>query len=289
MSAANLRSWRYVLALIVATSIASKTRGNAFVRGAYYRLGDNDPGAVAGAVGNDPTIDSFIDSLNLSRFGSPRYSANVPSKYAASKLSMAFANIGLGGPTVLGYYGRTTPLPAVDQGYGLEAWVNTPDVSVVLDPPVAPHLVAYNGTPGVNGFGFYEMGGNYVARIGAIDHPLGSTGSGTWHHLAYVQSFANASYYYDGKLISSTSTDPLPLAPTGGFWVGGRQSGVNNLDLFNGYVDEIRYQSFNPIAAGAFEPTAFLIDAPDPSQLALVCVAAAYGLSFRRRRRQWAW
>src|SRR5258706_10742332 len=124
-------SARYLLALIVMTSITLETRGNAFIRGAYYRLGENDPGAAAGAVGNDPTIDSFVDSLNLSRFGSPRYSANVPPKYAASKLSMSFANIGLGGPTVLGYYGRTTPLPT-DQGYALEAWVNTPDVSVAL-------------------------------------------------------------------------------------------------------------------------------------------------------------
>jgi hypothetical protein len=285
MSATNLRSWHYVLALIAIAVIALESRGSAFVRGAYYRLGENDPGAAGGAVGNDPTIDSFTDALNLGRFGSPRYSANVPQKYAASKLSMSFANIGLGGPTVLGYYGRTTPLPAVDQGYALEAWVNTPDVSVVLDPPTSPHLVAYNGTPGLNGFGFYESGGNYVARIGATDHPLGPTGGATWHHLAFVQSFADASYYYDGKLISSTSTDPLPLAPTGGFWLGGRQSGVDNLDLFNGYVDEVRYQSFNPLAAGAFEPTAFLIDAPDPSQLALVGVTAVYGLTLRRRRR----
>jgi hypothetical protein len=29
--------------------------------------------------------------------------------------------------------------------------------------------------------------------------------------------------------------------------------------LFNGWMDEVRYQSFNPLAAGAFEPTAFLI------------------------------
>jgi hypothetical protein len=195
---------------------------------------------------------------------------------------MAFANLGLGGPTVLGYYGRATPLPT-DQGYELEAWVNTPDVSVVLDPPTAPHLVAYNGTPGVNGFGFYESGGNYVARIGAVDHPLGPTGSGTWHHLAFVQSFGNSSYYYDGKQVSSSSTDPLPLPPTGGFWLGGRQSGASDLDLFNGYVDEVRYQSFNPIAAGSFEPTAFLIDAPEPSSMMLMAVLGALGICKRRR------
>src|SRR2546421_1405872 len=109
-------SARYVLALIVIAAISLETRGNAFVRGAYYRLGENDPGATASAVGNDPTIDSFADALNLGRFGSPRYSSNVPAGYAQSQLSMAFANISLGVPTVLGYYGRAASLPP-DQWY----------------------------------------------------------------------------------------------------------------------------------------------------------------------------
>ncbi len=32
--------------------------------------------------------------------------------------------------------------------------------------------------------------------------------------------------------------------------------------LFNGWIDEVRYQSFNPLSAGAFNPTAFLIRDP---------------------------
>jgi len=282
MSAIIGRLWPCVLGMIVVTFSACEARGNAFVSGAYYRLGEDDPGAAAGAVGNNPTVDQFTNALNLGRIGSPHYSSNVPKGYATSKLSMAFANLGLGGPSFLGYYGRATSLPT-DQGVALEAWVNTPDVSVVLDPPTAPHLVAYNGTPGVNGFGFYESGGSYVARIGGVDHLLGPTGSGTWHHLAFVQSFGNSSYYYDGKQVSSSSTDAPPVAPTGGFWLGGRQSGTSDLDLFNGYVDEVRYQAFNPIAAGAFEPTAFLIDAPEPSSIMLVAMVGALGICKRRR------
>lgn len=283
MSGTLHRSWFFPLIASALFLLPLHASGSAFVRGAYYRLGEDDPGA--GGVGNNPTIDSFTDALHLSRFGTPHYSSNTPALYAASKLSMAFANSGLGGPAFLGYYGRSASLPT-DQGYALEAWVNTPDISVALDPPAAQHLVAYNGTPGTNGFGFYEIGGNYVARIGSKDHPLGPTASGTWHHLAYIQSFGNASYYFDGKLVSSTSTDSLPVPPSGGFWLGGLNSAGADTNLFNGYVDEVRYQSFNPIAAGAFDPAAFLIDAPDPSQLAVIGLASLYGLTLRRRPRR---
>lgn len=282
MSTSLRRSWPCVLGLILFSSLTLEARANAFIRGAYYRLGEDDPGAVAGAVGNDPTNDSFTDKLNLSRVGAPHYSSNTPAKYALSKLSMAFGQA-TGGPTFLSYYTHATPLPT-DQGYALEAWVSSAS-STVLDPPIVSQLIAYNGTPGADGFGFYESGGNYVARIGATDQKLGAADNGVWHHLAYIQSFGNASFYYDGNLVNSTSTAPLPVAPTGGFWLGGRKVGVNDVDLFNGNIDEVRYQSFNPIAAGAFEPDAFLIDAPEPSALALLGLAFSLGAMRRRKLR----
>ena len=76
------------------------------MRGAYYRLGEDDAGASAGAVGNDPTTDSFTDHLDLGRFGSPAYSADVPARGpAGDKLSMQFPNSGAGGAA---FYGRST-------------------------------------------------------------------------------------------------------------------------------------------------------------------------------------
>jgi len=271
-----------VLGLILFSTLTLEARASAFVRGAYYRLGEDDPGAVAGAVGNDPTRDSFTDKLDLSRIGSPRYSSETPAKYALSKLSMGFGQV-TGGPTFLGYYTHATPLPT-DQGYALEAWVRSFD-SAVVDPPTVPELIAYNGTPGTDGFGFYQTGGKYVARIGAVDQALGPADNGIWHHLAFIQSFDNASYYYDGNLVNSTTGAPVPVAPTGAFWLGGRKLGINDVDLFNGNVDEVRYQSYNPIAAGAFEPANFLIDAPEPSALCLLSLIGVVG-AFRRRRNQ---
>src|SRR5687767_6526036 len=65
--------------------------------------------AVAGAIGNVTTLDSFSDGLHLSRTASPHYSADVPPMGPwGTKLSMQFANEGLGGPAFPGLYGRTT-------------------------------------------------------------------------------------------------------------------------------------------------------------------------------------
>jgi hypothetical protein len=254
---------------------------NAFVRGAYYRLGDDDAGAAAGALGNDPTKDSFSDGVDLSRFSSPHYSADVPANGPIpNKLSMIFSNIPVAGPT--GYYGRAASLDMIQQGYALETWVKSPD-GTIASGGFGPELIAYNGDPTANGFGFYRDGANYVARIGAFQRTLGPAGALKWHHLAYVQSLGTESYYYDGKLVTQTTTDPLPTAATGGFWLAGRSTATGAADLFSGYIDEVRYQSFNPLAAGAFEPTNFLITVPEPGAVS-ICLMAMLLIGGRRNR-----
>jgi hypothetical protein len=260
-------------ALVGATLVlaASPCRASAIVEGAYYQLGDADPAALAGAVGNDPTVDSFINHSNLSRIGSPHYSADVPARGpAGNKLSMQFANAGLGGPAILGFYGSPTSLTMVQQGYALEAWAKAGSTNVVGPTGTAMSLVAYNGDPSSNGFGLYQNGGNYVADIAGTLHALGPAEIGAWHHIAYVQSLGTSSYYYDGQLVSQSSKDLVPTPASGGFSIGGRGTFAAPLDLFNGGIDEVRYQSFNPLAAGAFDPTSFLITpVPEPTVAAL--------------------
>jgi len=169
----------------------------------------------------------------------------------------------------------------IQQGYALEAWVKSGDVSIA-SLGVPPELIAYNGDPNANGFGFYRDGVNYVARIGSFSRTLGLAGGLKWHHLAYVQSLGSESYYYDGKLVLQTTADPLPVAASGGFWLGGRSTASGAADLFSGQIDEVRYQSFNPIAAGAFEPTNFLISVPEPGAVSF-CLMAALAVGGRRK------
>ena len=265
---------------------ASPASASAVVQGAYYQLGDADPGALPNAIGNNPTVDSFINHADLNRIGSPFYSTDVPTRGPiGDKLSMKFANTGLGGPAIRGFYGRPDSLTMVQQGFALEAWVklepnNLQSPAGATLSPMA--LIAYNGNPSTNGFGLYQSGTNYVADVAGTLHTLGSAEIGAWHHVAYVQSLGTSSYYYDGKLVDESSTDPIPTPASGGFWIGGQGSETDGKDLFNGWIDDVRYQSFNPLSAGAFDPTAFLIT-PEP---AIAMVGALVMVAVLRRRRR---
>jgi Concanavalin A-like lectin/glucanases superfamily len=272
-----------LILLLVSLAMAESVSANAFVRGAYYRLGDDDPGAAPGATGIDPTRDSFSDALHLSRFRSPRYSADVPSLGpSANKLSMAFSQIGPGGnPVHFGHYGRGESLPMVEQGYALEAWVKT-EIFFIVPPSGPGQLVAYNGYPTANGFGFYRSGNDYVARSAGFTRKLGTVTDTNWHHLAYVQTLGTSSYFFDGALVAESNQDPIPTAATGGFWLAGRTAPTGDVDLFNGFIDEVRYQSFNPMAAGSFNPTSFLIGVPEPTAISSGLIAA---LALARRRK----
>jgi hypothetical protein len=266
---------------------ASTCRAIAIVQGAYYQLGDADPGAAAGAVGNDPTADTFSNHLDLSRIGSPHYSANVPARGpSGDSLSMQFANVGLGGPAILGFYGRPDSLSMVQQGYALEAWVKTGPNN--LDSPSAMSLIAYNGDPASNGFGLFQDGAKYVADVSGTLHTLGPAEIGVWHHVAYVQSLGTSSYYYDGQLVGESAKDALPTTAAGGFWIGGQGSAAAPQYLFNGWIDEVRYQSFNPLSEGAFDPSSFLISAVPEPGMATLGGLVLLGAFLRRTRNKTA-
>jgi hypothetical protein len=277
-----------VLAVALTAFLCPDCLASAFVRGAYYRLGDADPGAAAASIGANPTLDSFGDGIHLARFGNPRYSADVPPLGpAGNKLAMAFANEGLGGPAFPGSYGRAEPLPMVEQGMALEAWVRAGPTN--LDRPggvdrIRNEMLAYNGDPDANGFGFFLHDANYVLRLGmpntGFERVLGPADTGAWHHLAYVRSLGASSYYFDGALVGTFTTDPAPIAATTAFRLGGEVGDTTSLYPYNGWIDEVRYQTFNPLAAGFFNPTAFLI-VPEPTAAALLLGAAA--ILLRRR------
>jgi len=262
-----MRIFRSLSAACVILLISQIASASAFVRGAYYRLGDDDPGAVAGSIGNDPTKDSFADKLDLTRFGTPQYTSNVPPNGPSpNKLAMSFSNNDQHQP--FAYYGRSTSLDMSQQGYALEAWVKAPPAPI---DPGGGELIAYNGDPFANGFGFFRDGdtGTYEFKSIFFGVNLGPATDNAWHHLAYVRSFNDASYYFDGKLVKETTTDPTPLTATDGFWIGGKTFPTGPGYVFNGSIDEVRYQTFNPLAAGAFDPTSFLISVPEPGFIAV--------------------
>src|SRR6266545_3384345 len=150
---------------------------------AWYRLGEDDPGAAAGNIGNDPTQDHTINNLDLARNGSPRYSDDTPpNSYINSTLSMFFPN--WGGPIVPpaylpSYYSRTSPVNTSTDNIGLECWVKS-GTTVWQPDPTGYALIAYNGNPFSNGFGFFQHGKNYVVRVGSYEKVLAPASTTTW-------------------------------------------------------------------------------------------------------------
>jgi hypothetical protein len=198
-----------------------------------YHLGEADPGAVAGGVGRDPTVDSN-GWLPLPRFGAPTYSGescnpNFP-------LAMRFDGSG--------ERYRTPVLPSTAvTNWGVEAWVKA-------DTDVGFSWILYNGLPGVNGWGFAIATGTWTIYTGESARNGGNVVPGRWTHLALASSGGIIYNYTNGVRLSSGGTVYVPAAPgpSSGFAIGASPTGSAG---FAGEVDQVRVFEFAP---GAFDP-----------------------------------
>lgn len=242
---------------------------------AYYRLGEDDPGAGPSTLGQDPTRDHSPNKLDLNRFGSPHYSSNVAPGAAAvtgSIVAMQFS------PQTLDAYYRLNPVTTLTDNVGIEAWVNT-----TTDPTGAGQsVIAYDGTPGADGLGLLRVadatpfGGIspvYVARMGATTVGFSALPSGQWVHLALVRDGGTATFYVNGQP-SGTSSAALSAA-TETFSVGASYCAVCDrpiptADYLDGRVDEVRVFSFAP---GQFNAASDLLysSVPEPAALVMWC------------------
>lgn len=232
---------------------------------AYYRLGEADPGASAGTLGQNPTRDS-AGTFDLARNGTPTYSSNVSSTAAAnvgSTLSMDFDGAGNDNDR----YNLAAAVPTPATNWGIEAFVQADTADGVA-------VIAYNGNSGGSGMGLYLFQGNYVGLVGGKAF-VGSTpaGTGNWVHLAMVTEPGNSTFYVNGV---AAATGPHPNTAADFFNVGGRS---DNGELFNGRIDEVRVFTFSE---GQFSTDDLLVNVPEPSALALLGVAGV--LALRRRR-----
>ena len=252
---------------------------------ADYRLGEDDPGATASMLGQDPTIDHGPGKLNLSRFGSPQYSGDVaPSALnpSGSTLSMLFSS-----KTLDAYY-RLAPVTTLTDNVGIEAWVKSGSTGS----GTGQSVIAYDGTPGGDGFGLQRVvdstpfGGLapvYVGRIGNTTVGMIAAPNDQWVHLALVRSGGVSTFYVNGAP-AGTSTEPISAA-TQTFTVGASYCAVCDriiptADYFDGLADDVRVFSFEP---GQFNAAADLSyrSVPEPGALAF---AAGLALLLRRRR-----
>jgi hypothetical protein len=255
--------------------------------GSYYRLGENDPGAAPGNVGNAVTVDSGLWQLDLGRSGTPTYSADTAARAVGSKLSMSFVNnSAIAGPVFSpSYYSRSSATAAtvLQAGYGLETWVKT---STLLPDDISGYaVIAAVGDPFGNGFGILQHGGNYVVRVGKQEKVLAPASTTTWTHLAYLRNFDTDDFFVNGELAGETTLGTAAATSADTFALGVNLFDAQHPDLFNGLIDETRLMTYNPLAAGAFNPAADFLITPVPEPSVALLLGCAVLLAGRRRVR----
>ena len=193
---------------------------------AIYRLGDADPGATAGAVGNDPTAAS-VGSADLARTGEPTYSAEV-APFVESSLAMRFDGDD-------DRYEGALLTDAIDN-FGVEAWVKS-DGNTQLN-----SLLVYNGSTSTSGWGLFRVGADYGFLYGGIVLAGVAPLTTEWTHLALVRDGGTTRMFVNGE--QRLEAGVAPLNPDGAFMIGG------NPDLategFDGLIDEVRVFTFAP-------------------------------------------
>jgi hypothetical protein len=265
-------------ALVLVLVIGSVASASAVLFGDYYRLGDNDPGATVGQLGNAATVDSGAWGLDLKRTNWPQYSGDVSPFAVGSKLSMQFINLP-GTKSIYGspsYYGRTGSSVALQASYGLEAWVKTSTLEPV-DPSGYAVIVA------TDGFGLYQHKGDYVARVGTFEKVIGAASAKEWTHVAYVRMYDQEEFFLNGVSVGQGKSGTALATESKAFMIGAGLFGDTPDMLFNGLVDETRMFTYNPLSMGAFGPGDFLISVPEPMGMGMMGVCAL--LMVRRRSR----
>jgi len=206
---------------------------------AYWRLGENDPGAVNGGAASS-TTNLLGGALNL--VGSPAYTNDVSTVAAAqvgSTLGLRF-----GGSN----YGTNALVSTLTNNFGLELWVRPDSAS-------GTQCLGYNGNSGVNGWGLYIHGGQFKGLFGGVSL-FAVTGApvtaNVWTHVALVRDNGTNVLYVNGAPVFTNTVNPN--VPSGRLAVA-VQPQTLGAEFFAGALDEVRVFTFAP---GAFNPNELL-------------------------------
>jgi len=226
----------------------------------YWHLGENDPGAVAGAAMTN-SVD-IAGSATLTNSELVTYSSNV-STYANAKtgsyLALQFTNTA---------YATSQVISNFTDNFGVEAWVNPASTSGFQS-------IFYNGNTGGSGWGLYVADNQFAGLFGGVSFIFGSVTftPGTWNHVALVESGGTATLYVNGAVSGTIANSPR--SPAGRLTVGANQDGTEN---FPGLIDEVRVFTF---AAGQFSTNDLLLAQNSSFNLAItnIQVSASAGSS----------
>src|SRR5258706_6331862 len=179
----------------------------------YWRMGENDPGAVPGTTGANVT--DSIGSRNLTFSGPALYSTDVAAAASAHTGSSLSVNL-----SAAGAYGLGSLVSTATDNFGVEAWVKPVSVT-------SGQVIAYNGNTATTGWGILVSGSTYLGLFGGKDiFGSGVATSNVWTHVAMVRSGGVATIYINGTAAGTSSV--IPNLPTGNFAIGAPpQSPIN--------------------------------------------------------------
>jgi streptogramin lyase len=212
----------------------------------YWRLGENDPGAVSGGAATN-LLDS-VGLKNLTVQGAATYSNDVSATAVArtgSSFSVGFTNNALASSTIVS---------TVADNFGIECWVK-PGADVT-----AGQVIVYNGSTATSGWGFLLSGSQFLGLFGGVD--VFGTAVATpdvWTHVALVRASGNSILYVNG--VPSGISSASPNTPGGNFAIAAPpQVPIFSGQSLTGRVDEVRYFTFAP---GQFNTNDLLYFQPD--------------------------
>ena len=195
----------------------------------HFRLGEDDPGAVAGEPAGKQTLNHNRNRYQcLDKHGAPSYTADT----AAPGSSLAMNFTGAAGE----YFSSPHGYPVIGDYFILEAWAR---VNRLED---HPQLIAYSGHTAHDGYGLLVRDDEWQYMFGGIYWGLGIPCEvGKWTHLALVCERGKTQFWVDGRAVGKPH-DGIPNIPDGSFAIGGTPN--NPPQSFNGQIDEVRLSTF---------------------------------------------
>lgn len=259
-----------MLGLLAASVLLAEAASGSVTTIAYYRLGEDDPGAADGSPGNSETPDHYLNAPNLKLGGA------APTYSSATGVSGSSLCVAMNGG---GYIDSTSF--SVGANWGIEAWVN-PDVAA--PPGGGAACITYKGDSQYNGMGLYQLpDGTFTGLCGNAGFAGSSTVvPGVWTHLALVYTAGATTFYVNGAAVG---TGPAPHPPSGPFGIGANSAGKFNGEYFQGRIDEMRAFTFLP---GLFSTNLLLTSAPPAPVSSLVLSAGHEFVTWSGERLQTA-
>jgi len=191
----------------------------------YWRMGENDIGAAAGAAATNA----------VDRAGANNLAFSGPAVYSRGTAPAAFTSAGstLCVNLTNSAFARGALVSTDQDNFGIEAWIKPTAFSG------NNQIIVCNGSTINSGWGIFVSNSIYYGLFGGVTFVgAAAAASNVWTHVALVRTNGVATLFVNGIASGATTTDS-PRLPAGNFAVGTDPQSPG-AECFDGLVDEVR-------------------------------------------------